>query len=129
MRGRSEHRGINPFRSRRRVTRIPSHMTAAAASPPTHHDAYVTEVVVVVESGTEQSFDDILAKCKSIGLDVREVRKDDYVIEGCIESSKLVDLDKLPGVKYVRSVFTYVADYPPGDPRDQDRVHREVSQD
>jgi len=98
-------------------------------APPLHQDAYVSDVVVVVESGSEQSFEDVLAKSKSLGLDVREVRKDDYVFEGSIDCSKLVLLDKLPGVKYVRSVFTYVADYPPGDPRDLDQVHREVASD
>jgi hypothetical protein len=94
--------------------------------PALHQDAYVTDVVVVVESGSEQSFEDVLSKARNLGLHVREVRKDDYVIEGTVDSSKLVDLDKLPGVEYVRSVFTYVADYPPGDPRDLDKVHREV---
>jgi hypothetical protein len=29
-------------------------------------------------------------------------------------------------VEYVRTIFTYVADYPPGDPRDLDKVGREA---
>jgi hypothetical protein len=50
------------------------------------------------------------------------VNKDDNVIEGTIESEKLKELGKVPGVEYIRTVFTYAANYPPGDPRDRDGV-------
>ena len=96
---------------------------------PAHQDAYISDVVVVVECCDDATFDKVLAQTKELGLDVRELRRDEHVIEGTIESSKLVDLDNIPGVEYVRSVFTYVADYPPGDPRDRDLVHRESSED
>ena len=86
---------------------------------PAHQDAYISDVVVVVECCDDATFDKVLAQTKELGLDVRELRRDEHVIEGTIESSKLVDLDNVPGVEYVRSVFTYVADYPPGDPRDR----------
>jgi hypothetical protein len=42
------------------------------------------------------------------------------VVEGAVEASKVHDLEKLDCVKYVRTVFTYHANYPPGDPRDRD---------
>jgi len=93
---------------------------------PDHQDGYCSEVIVVVESSDDKTFDDVLSRAKNVGLEVREVRRDEHVFEGTIDSAKLVDLDKLPGVDYVRSVFTYVCDYPPGDPRDKDGVNREV---
>jgi hypothetical protein len=96
---------------------------------PLHQDAYCSEVIVVVESSDEKTFDDVLSRAKELGLSVREVRRDEHVFEGNIDSGKLVELDKLPGVEYVRSVFTYVCDYPPGDPRDRDGCQREVYQE
>jgi hypothetical protein len=96
---------------------------------PVHQDAYISDVVVVVECDPQRSFDDVVAKCKSSGLEVREIKPDECVIEGTIDSSKLVELDQLPGVEYVRSVFTYVADYPAGDPRDRDAVDRDDRED
>ena len=45
--------------------------------------------------------------------------------EGTVDASKIHQIDDFPGVAYVRSVFTYIADYPPGDPRDLDKVARE----
>ena len=96
---------------------------------PVHQDAYISDVVVVVDTDDSRSFDEVLAKCEQTGLLVREVRKDECVIEGTIDSMKLMILDKLAGVDYVRSVFTYVADFPPGDARDRDGVHRESPQD
>ena len=94
---------------------------------PVHQDAYISDVVVVVECGDGRTFDDVLAKCKEAGLSVSDIRADECVIEGTIDSSKLVELDNIPGVEYVRSVFTYVADYPAGDARDRDLVNRESS--
>ena len=61
---------------------------------------------------------------KKEGMELREANRDQGVCEGSINSSKLCEIDDLPGVKYVRSVFTYVADFPAGDPRDQDGVNR-----
>ena len=57
---------------------------------------------------------------KKLGLQVCNVNNDEGVIEGSIDTAKVHDLKTVPGVCYVRSVFTYTADYPTGDPRDQD---------
>ena len=96
---------------------------------PAHQDAYISDVIVVVECGDGRTFNDVLAKCKDLGLSVSDVRADECVIEGTIDSSKLVELDNIPGVEYVRSIFTYVADYPAGDPRDRDLANREVQEE
>jgi hypothetical protein len=44
------------------------------------------------------------------------------VVEGTIDASLVHDLEKLDCVEYVRTVFTYNANYPPGDPRDRDGI-------
>ncbi len=41
-------------------------------------------------------------------------------MEGTIETIKVKSLQTLEFVKYVRTVFNYIADYPPGDPRNLD---------
>ena len=85
-----------------------------------HHDAEITDVVVVLDGQGGQSMDAALAKLKACGLEVCSVRNDEGVIEGSIDTSKVHDLKAVPGVCYVRSVFTYTADFPTGDPRDKD---------
>ena len=59
---------------------------------------------------------------KEAGLEVSNADEDNNVIEGCIEASRVAALEKLEAVEYVRKVFTYEANYPPGDPRDVDKV-------
>ena len=85
-----------------------------------HQDAYLSDVVVVITDDAGQKIDETVDRLKSEGLEVQNVNKDQGVIEGCCPVSKVKTLDHLPGVSYVRSVFTYIADYPPGDPRDLD---------
>jgi hypothetical protein len=85
-----------------------------------HQDAYISDVIVNITDDAGQQLDDTIERLKSEGLEVQNVDKDQGVIEGSCPASKVKSIDHLPGVSYVRSVFTYVADYPPGDPRDQD---------
>lgn len=85
-----------------------------------HHDAEISEVVVVLDCKGQEAADGALGKLKEIGLIVSNINPDEGVIEGCIESTCVQDLKFVPGVCYVRSVFSYTADYPPGDPRDKD---------
>jgi hypothetical protein len=85
-------------------------------------DAYVSEIIAVISEDHVPSLDAILAQLKKTGMEVSNVNKDDNVIEGTIESEKLKELGKVPGVEYIRTVFTYAANYPPGDPRDRDGV-------
>ncbi|HTL28553.1 MAG TPA: hypothetical protein VL282_05015 [Tepidisphaeraceae bacterium] len=85
-----------------------------------HQDAYVSDIVVVITDDAGHQLDDTIDRLKAEGLQVQNVNKDQGVIEGSCPASKVKTIDHLPGVSYVRSVFTYVADYPPGDPRDLD---------
>src|SRR5947209_7633241 len=85
-----------------------------------HRDAELSDVVVVLQDLEDQEANQVVTKLKSAGLDVSSVNKDNGTIEGSCETAKVHDLKHVPGVSYVRSVMTYTADYPPGDPRDKD---------
>jgi hypothetical protein len=85
-------------------------------------DAFVTEVVVVLDKAYENRIKDAVAALKAAGLEVANTDEDNNVVEGCIEASCVGALEKLDCVDYVRKVFTYEANYPPGDPRDVDKV-------
>jgi hypothetical protein len=85
-----------------------------------HQDAEITEIVVVLEKIFENRLHEAVEILKAAGMDVFSSDEEDNVVEGAIESVKLVEIQKIPGVNYVRSVLTYIADYPAGDPRDQD---------
>ena len=85
-------------------------------------DAYVTEVVVVLDKAYEERLQEAVAKLKEAGMEIENADDDNSVVEGTINTSKVAALEKLDCVEYVRKVFTYEANYPPGDPRDVDRV-------
>jgi len=85
-------------------------------------DAFVTEVVVVLDKAYEERLKEAVAMLQAAGLEVSNANDDNNVVEGCIEASKVAALEKLDAVDYVRKVFTYEANYPPGDPRDVDKV-------
>ncbi len=83
-------------------------------------DAYYSEVVVMLDDLTNEQTAAVVEKLKTAGLEVSKVDDDQSVVEGTIEACRVHDLGQLEHVRYVRSVFTYLADYPPGDPRDRD---------
>jgi len=84
-----------------------------------HHDADITDVVVVLDC-PEERMDEIVSKLEHSGLQTSNVDVGERVVEGTIDSTKVRELQQVDCVRYVRSVFTYTADYPPGDPRDRD---------
>ena len=93
---------------------------------PNYQDAFISDVVATLEESPQRSLDQIIADLKKAGMEITDVNKDQCVVEGSVPSSKVHEIDHMPGVEYVRTMFTYVADYPPGDPRDLDKVGREV---
>lgn len=80
----------------------------------------MSEIVAVID---DQHCDDLDAMVKRLcdaGVEVSKVNASEGVVEGLVEAQKVKEIDDLPGVEYVRTVFTYAANYPPGDPRDRD---------
>jgi hypothetical protein len=90
-----------------------------------YQDAFISDIVATLDETPERTLDQIIADLKKAGMEITDINKDQCVVEGSVASSKVHEIDHMPGVEYVRTMFTYVADYPPGDPRDQDKVARE----
>ena len=88
-------------------------------------DALMADVTVVLDKRWEQMLAEAVEALKQAGLDVRTSDDDRGLVEGVIESQKAQELQKLECVDYVRVTFTWVADYPVGDPRDLDNCSRE----
>jgi hypothetical protein len=85
-----------------------------------HSDAEITEVVVVLSTHYENRMAEAVEILKAAGMEIDSADDDNDVINGEIESCKLDDLRKIECVNYIRTVMTYIADYPPGDPRNKD---------
>ena len=82
-------------------------------------DELVSEVVVTLDKRWEDRLADAVDSLKKHGMEIWTADDDRSVVEGAIETSKVHDLQKLDCVEYVRTVFTYHADYPPGHPKDR----------
>jgi hypothetical protein len=80
----------------------------------------MSEIVAVIDDEHCDDMDSVVKRLASAGVEVSKVNASEGVIEGLVEASKVKEIDEMPGVEYVRTVFTYAADYPPGDPRDRD---------
>jgi hypothetical protein len=85
-------------------------------------DAYVSDIIAVVDEKHSDDLTKVVEQLKAAGVEISNVNDDEHVVEGTVESEKLKAVGKVPGVEYVRTVFTYAANYPPGDPRDRDGV-------
>ncbi len=85
-----------------------------------HHDAEITDVVIVLDELDDEQTLAVVKKLEAAGLNVTSVNHDISTVEGSIRSEKVHGLHHVEKVRYVRSVMTYTADYPPGDPRDAD---------
>jgi hypothetical protein len=85
-------------------------------------DAQMSDIVVVLDKAWENDLPGAVAKLRASGMEVANACDDKSVVEGQIETCKVHDLEKLDCVDYVRKVFTWDANYPPGDPRDRDGV-------
>lgn len=80
----------------------------------------MSEIVAVIDDKHSDDLDEMVGRLKGAGVEVWNVNRSEGVIEGLVETYKVKMIDDLPGVDYVRTVFTYAANYPPGDPRDRD---------
>jgi hypothetical protein len=94
-----------------------------------HHDEEITDVIVVLDEKGATAMANVCQALKDAGLSIDEVKDQEGVVEGSICSDKLSKLKLCSGVAYVRSVFTYTADYPVGDPRDLDGVEEPLEDD
>jgi hypothetical protein len=87
-----------------------------------HCDAEMSDIVVVMDDGGDAArLDQLIITLKEMGITIEEVDHDNCVIEATVLKEHITTIEKISGVKYVRKVFEYVADYPVGDPRNQDK--------
>jgi hypothetical protein len=83
-------------------------------------DAHMSEIVAVI---ADEQCDDLPGMAKALeraGVEIHRINAGEGVIEGLVDSSLVKTVDEMKGVEYVRTVFTYAANYPAGDPRDRD---------
>ena len=83
-------------------------------------DAYMSEIVAVISDDCADEMDDMVKRLEDVGVEVSNVNTNEGVIEGLVEAAKVKEIDDMRGVDYVRTVFTYAANFPKGHPRDQD---------
>ena len=93
------------------------------------NDAQMSDITVVIDKRWEDNLNGAVEELKKAGVEVRSADDNNSVVEGVCESGKVKELEKLDCVDYVRTTFSWIADYPPGDPRDQDKVARESDED
>ena len=91
-----------------------------------HDDAELTEVIVVLEDEPGMTARDAAKKLVELGLAVSEILEAVGVVSGTILTANLPAIRKLEFVKYIRDVFKYIADYPPGDSRNLDNVEDDL---
>jgi hypothetical protein len=94
-----------------------------------HQDEEISDVVVVLECKTSEEVDGIIEKLKAAGMTIDEIDYENSVVEGNIEADLVKKLQSVPSVRHVRSVFSYTADFPSGDPRDKDNAQTEADED
>ena len=86
-----------------------------------HRDALMSEVIVNYDETPENPAKAIIEKLVALGLTITDEDPTDGSLEGTVAANKLPEVHAVVGVKYVRITMEYVADYPAGDPRDQDK--------
>ncbi len=85
-------------------------------------DAVYAEIFVILDPAYEQRLEEAVAMLKDAGVTVDSADDDNSTVCGQVELERVHALEKLACVNYVRKVFTYHANFPPGDPRDRDGV-------
>jgi hypothetical protein len=91
-------------------------------------EAMMSDITVVLDPRyvDEPKTSEAIAALKAAGMEIRALDDAASVVEGTIEACKVKELERLEAVDYVRVVFTYVADYPAGDPRNLDPIGEEL---
>ncbi|MGH7177456.1 MAG: hypothetical protein ACREJC_08760 [Tepidisphaeraceae bacterium] len=85
-------------------------------------DAYISEIVVVIDGKHADDMQEMVTRLHAAGVDIGRIDHDQGIVEGCVDASLVKEIDAMPGVEYVRTVFTYAANYPPGHARDKDGI-------
>lgn len=85
-----------------------------------HRDAYISDIVVILKPDFIARIEIVIEELNSVGVGITSVNQDVGAVEGSVESDKVHVIQQFEFVDAVRTTFSYIADYPPGDPRDRD---------
>jgi hypothetical protein len=85
-----------------------------------HRDQYISDVTIIIKRDWTARLDDIVEQLNEVGVGIVTVNEDVGAIEGSCESNRVCVIQQMEFVEAVRTTFNYIADYPPGDPRDLD---------
>jgi hypothetical protein len=84
-------------------------------------DTYISEVVVVLDELTDERTIEVVKELVARGLAVDHVNNENSVVEGRVETYRVKELELVTAVRYVRTHFTYAAEFPPGHPMDRNK--------
>jgi hypothetical protein len=85
-------------------------------------DSEMSDFYAVAEDPDPAKLDSLASTLKSLGCTIESIDANEGVIEGDAPIAKIAEIKKLPNVKYVRSVFNYVAETPTED--DEEEIPR-----
>ena len=72
-------------------------------------ESELSDIIVVIEDDVSHT-DALVKRLQDAGVEVDQVDTENGVVEGTVCTSKIKEIQGIPGVKYVRNVFTYVAE-------------------
>jgi hypothetical protein len=87
-----------------------------------HRDQSISEVTIVIRPAFAARMSDVMEQLNEAGVGIINVNEDVGAVEGSCESNRVCVIERMEFVEAVRTTFSYIADYPPGDPRDADGV-------
>ena len=90
-----------------------------------HRDAFISDIVIVLKPDYIARIDTVIEQLNRVGVGITSVNRDVGAVEGSVESDKVHVIQQFEFVDAVRTTFSYIADYPVGDPRDRDGPERD----
>ena len=85
-----------------------------------HRDQQISDLTIIIKPAFADRMDEIVEQLNEAGVGITNVNEDVGAIEGSCESNRVCLIERMDFVDAVRTTFSYIADYPPGDPRDLD---------
>jgi ACT domain-containing protein len=85
-----------------------------------HRDAEMSDITIVLKAEFAERMQEVIKQLNEAGVGITNVNEDVGAVEGSVETNRVHLIERMECVDAVRTTFSYIADYPPGDPRDQD---------
>ena len=85
-----------------------------------HRDQSISEVTIIIKPAFAERMGEVVEQLNEAGVGITNVNEDVGAVEGSCESNRVCVIERMEFVDAVRTTFSYIADYPAGDSRDQD---------